>query len=88
MSNLFLGRLKEVKQLQNNVDSNELDYKIKSRMNYNFTEISLPIIWLRNIPTGVWIIEDANKERIKLFKELTDTNKGEKPIKKSLFHKT
>ena len=53
MSNSFLGRLKEVKQLQNNVNSNELDYKTKSRMNYNFTEISLPIILLRNIPTGV-----------------------------------
>ena len=34
----------------------------------------------RNIHTGLLSIEDADEELINLFKELSDINKGEKPI--------
>ena len=40
------------------------------------------IIFLRNIPTGVLWIKDADKKQNKLFTELSDKNKGEKSIKK------
>ena len=52
---------------------------------YNFSKITLDIILLRNVHTGFLSIKDADKEQSKLFKELSDINKGEKPTKKSLF---
>ena len=39
------GNLEEIIQSQNNVELNELDYKAKSRKYYNFSKISLPIIF-------------------------------------------
>ena len=44
---------------------------------------SLPTICFRNIHT-----EDANAEQSKLLQELTDINKGEKPIEKKSSKKT
>ena len=47
--------------------------------------MSLPIIFLRNIKTGILSTEDANKEQTELFKEIRNTNKGEKSIEKKSF---
>lgn len=91
MNHLILVRLKEMKPLQSDIKSNELDYKSKSEKNHNFScvlKTSLRIIFLRNMHTRVLSIEDADKEKSKLFKELSDTNKGEKPIEKLFFLKT
>ena len=53
MNDLILNRLKEIEQLQNKIELKELDYKAKSRKNYNFSKIRLVvvIIFLRNIHT-------------------------------------
>ena len=49
MNDLALDWPKEVKQLQNDIKLNELDYKAKSGKNYNFSKMSLCIIFLRNM---------------------------------------
>lgn len=48
----------------------------------------MSIIFLANIHKEVLSVEDAHKKQRKLFKESSDINKGEKPIKTSLFLKT
>ena len=52
---LILDRLKEIKQLQNDIELNELYYETKNR-NDNSSKTSLPTIFLRNTHT----IEDAD----------------------------
>ena len=46
-------RLKEIKQLQNIFEINELDYKAKTGKNYNFSKIQLTIEFLRNMHIGI-----------------------------------
>ena len=84
MNDFILDRLKEINQLQNSIKLNNLNYKVKSGKNYNFSITSLPSIFLRNIHTGVISIKDADKEESKLFKELSNINKSEKQVDKSL----
>ena len=64
---------------------NLADYKSRSRKNCNFSKISLIIIFLRNIHTGVLSIEDANREQSQEFKELSCINKGQKQSKTNIF---
>ena len=64
----------------NEIKLKKVDYKAKSRKKNNFSRISLPITFLRNIITEVLSTEDADKEESKLFKELRDINTCEKPI--------
>ena len=47
MNDLILDKLKEIKQLQDNIELNELDYKAKCKKIYSFCKISLPIVILR-----------------------------------------
>ena len=64
----------------NEIKLKKVDYKAKSRKKNNFSRISLPITFLRNIITEVLSTEDADKEESKLFKELRDINTCEKLI--------
>ena len=80
MNDLILNRLKEI-------ELNKLDYKAKNEKNYNFSKISLFIIFFRNKHTKFLSIEDADIEQSKLCKELSDINKGGKPIEKKSFLK-
>ena len=84
MNDFILDRLKEINQLQNSIKLNNLNYKVKSGKNYNFSITSLRSVFLRNIHTGVISIKDAGKEQSKLFKELSNINKSEKQVDKSL----
>ena len=53
----------------NEIKLKKVDYKAKSRKKKNnFSRISLPITFLRNIITEVLSTEDADKEESKLFK--------------------
>ena len=54
---------------------------------YNFSKILFHIIFLRNIHKGFLSVEDTDKEQSKLFKELSDLNKGEKPVSNKSFLK-
>ena len=64
-------------RFQNDIMLTKLDYK-RWRKNYNVSKISLCITFLRNINTGVILIEDFDKEQSKLFKKLIDINKRKK----------
>ena len=64
-------------RFQNDIMLTKLDHK-RWRKNYNVSKISLCITFLRNINTGVILIEDFDKEHSKLFKKLIDINKRKK----------
>ena len=64
-------------RFQNDIMLTKLDHK-RRRKNYNLSKISLCITFLRNINTGVILIEDFDKEQSKLFKKLIDINKRKK----------
>ena len=85
---MILDRLKEINRIQHSIEFNKLDYKTKDGKNYNFSKILLSIIFLTNIHKEVLSVEDAHKKQSKLFKESSDINESEKPIKTSLFLKT
>ena len=74
---MIIDRLKEIMRFQNDIMLTKLDYK-RWRKNYNVSKISLCITFLRNINTGVILIEDFDKEQSKLFKKLIDINKRKK----------
>ena len=74
---MIIDRLKEITRFQNDIMLTKLDHK-RWRKNYNFSKISLCITFLRNINTGVILIEDFDKEQSKLFKKLIDINKRKK----------
>lgn len=50
--------------------------KGKNGKKYNLSKILMLIIFLRNIHTGVLLIEDADKDESMLLKELRDIKKG------------
>ena len=55
---------------------------MNSGTRYYFSNISFPILFLRNIHRGVLSIEDADEEQVKVIKKLSNIVIGEKPIKK------
>ena len=74
---MIIDRLKEIMRFQNDIMLTKLDHKRWGK-NYNVSKISLCITFLRNINTGVILIEDFDKEQSKLFKKLIDINKRKK----------
>lgn len=78
MNYLIIARLKEIDQF--NVVSNEINWTVKQKVEETIKFFS------KNLCMGVLSIERAyEEEQIKLFKELIDINKCEKPIEKRLF---
>ena len=78
MNYLITARLKEIDQF--NVVSNEINWTVKQKVEETIKNFS------KNLRMGVLSIERAyEEEQIKLFKELIDINKCEKPIEKRLF---
>lgn len=78
MNYLIIARLKEIDQF--NVVSNEINWTVKQKVEETIT------IFSKNLCMGVLSIERAyEEEQIKLFKELIDINKCEKPVEKRLF---
>ena len=78
MNYLIIARLKEIDQF--NVVSNEINWTVKQKVEETIKNFS------KNLRMGVLSIERAyEEEQIKLFKELIDINKCEKPIEKRLF---
>ena len=56
INDLILNRLKEFKQLQNNIELNELKFTIKREKHYDFSEISFFKRYTQKY------LEDADKE--------------------------
>ena len=78
MNYLITARLKEIDQF--NVVSNEINWTVKQKVEETIKKFS------KNLRMGVLSIEGSyEEEQIKLFKELIDINKCEKPIEKRLF---
>ena len=78
MNYLIIARLKEIDQF--NVVSNEINWTVKQKVKETIKFFS------KNLCMGVLSIERAyEEEQIKLFKELIDINKCEKPVEKRLF---
>ena len=76
--NVFnLDRLKKIKQINYDIELNQLNYKAKSE------KIIILVIFLRNKHTRFLLIEDADIGQSRLFKELSDINKGGEPIEKT-----
>lgn len=77
MNYLIIARLKEIDQF--NVVSNEINWTVKQKVEETIKNFS------KNLRMGVLSIERAyEEEQIKLFKELIDINKCEKPMEKRL----
>ena len=73
----FFNMLREINQLQNNIELNEPDYKAKSRKK-KFSKYSLPIVFSGNICKRNLSLKDANEEQSKLSNELKGVDKGVK----------
>ena len=77
MNYLIIARLKEIDQF--NAVSNEINWTVKQKVEETIKKFS------KNLRMGVLSIERAyEEEQIKLFKELIDINKCEKPMEKRL----
>ena len=77
MNYLIIARLKEIDQF--NAVSNEINWTVKQKVEKTIKKFS------KNLRMGVLSIERAyEEEQIKLFKELIDINKCEKPMEKRL----
>ena len=79
MNDFNLDRLKKIKQINYDIELNQLNYKAKSE------KIIILVIFLRNKHTRFLLIEDADIGQSRLFKELSDINKGGEPIEKTSF---
>ena len=53
MNDFIVGKLKEIKELQHISKLNELHYITENGKNYNFSGLSLPIVFLRDIHEGI-----------------------------------
>ena len=69
--------------MQDIIKTDDLYYKSKRRKNYNFTEYSLSIVFLRDIGEGYLLLKDADDEETKFPKKLKSIDKCVKSIKKS-----
>ena len=83
MNNLIIGKLKEIKELQNVIKLNELHYITKNGKHYDFSGFLLPIIFLRDIHEGFLSKEFVDKEQSKLFCKLIIQERVRYHMKKS-----
>ena len=72
-------------KINKQINNYKLDYKAKIGKGYNFSKVSLPITFIRDINTNILSIENNDNEKSNLFKKLSDLSKDRKPIKKYLF---
>ena len=71
--------------MQDIIKTDELYYKSKRRKIYNFSEYSLPIVFLRDIHEGYLSSKDADDEQSKFANKLNNIDKGIKSVEKKLF---
>ena len=78
MSDLIHEKLKKIVNLQNIIKTDELHYKSKREKDYNFSEYSLLITFLRDIHEGYSSLEDGDEERSNFATKLKNLDKGKK----------
>ena len=84
MNELIIDKLKEIKQLRNNIKLDDLEYTTKRGKNDGFSKYSLPI-FLKDIYEENLSIEDAGKEQRNLLNKLSGENKSKIPVEKRYF---
>ena len=85
MRDLIRDKLKEIVNLQDIIKADNLSYKSISRIVYNFSECSLPIVFLRDIHDGHLSLKDADDEQINFAAQLKNLDNGKKQLKRSFF---
>ena len=85
MSDLIRDKLKEIVKLQDIIETYNLSYKSKSRKVYNFSEYSLPIVFLRDVHEGHLSLENANDVLSNLAAKFKYLDESKKTIEKELF---
>ena len=85
MNDLICDKLKEIVNLQNIIRTDNLRYKSKSRKVYNFSEYSLPIVFLRDIHEGHLSLKYGDDEQSNFVAKRKNLDKGKKQLKKSFF---
>ena len=77
LNDLISNKLKII-ELQDSIELDKLNYK-----NYDFNNVSLPSVLLRDIYTNDLLIENADNEQDDLYKRFYNLNKGRKLSEKS-----
>ena len=72
INDLICNKLKEIKQLEDNSNLDNLEYTSKRARNYSFSECSLPVVFLRDIGKKISSPKDTDKEQSKLVNKLKD----------------
>ena len=85
MNNLIHDKLKEIVNLQDIINTDELHYKSKRRKVYNFNEYPLPISFLRDIHVRLLSLEDADNEQTNFAAKLKKLDKVKNQLKKGFF---
>ena len=62
MNDLIRDKSKEIVNFQEIIKADNLSYKPKSRKNYNFSDCSLPIVFLRDVHEGYLSLKDADSK--------------------------
>ena len=79
LNDLIVYKFKKIVKLLDIIKTDDLYYKAKCRKIYNFTEYSLPIVFIRDIKKILMM------SKVTSFNSLKSTDKGIKTIKKSYF---
>ena len=70
LNNLVIDKLKEVMKLQDIIKTDELYYKSRLEKTYNVGEISLSIVFLRDIHEGHLSLKDVDDKQSKFVNEI------------------
>ena len=79
---MISNKLEKIIELQNNTKLDKLNYK-----HYDFNNVSLPSIFLRDIYTNDLSIGNADNKQSDLYKKFNNLNKGRKSSEKPSFLK-
>ena len=79
LNDLIVYKFKKIVKLLDIIKTDDLYYKAKCRKIYNFTEYSLPTVFIRDIKKILMM------SKVTSFNSLKSTDKGIKTIKKSYF---
>ena len=82
MNNLIRGKLKENVNLQDIIITDNLPYKSKSRKVFNFSEYSLPFLFLGDRHEGHLLLKDTDDEQSNFAAKIKNSDKGKKAIEK------
>ena len=70
INDLIVFKLKETIQLQERIESNELDYTSKRKKAYNLSKYALAIVFLREVYERKLTLQEFDSEQSKLVIEL------------------